>query len=245
MREFMSLYVYACRCEYVQSCRCVYMHVVVVTCNHVAVFICMSLLLRVFMSLCLYACRCEYVHSCRCVYMHVVVTSVERWVEYHLDRTPDMSDMPDIPDAKLQFWGKVRKSDKGKPFASMPGLKGAWVLLSFDFAASKNQWGVVLVDDTDSELVLSDLVPSLILHVFLRYVSLMHGKPMPHVNSAQLVLKYMLANRKALTAAYRNRLYRFSSGSAFADCTQDLQDLLERTGTRVLREVCHNLCMPS
>lgn len=156
-------------------------------------------------------------------------------MDYWLDGMPDMTDMPTISSEKLGLWNKIKKSDRGKPFGPAPGLKGAWMLQALDFAASHNCWAVVLVDDDGA--IVRDLVPAFILTVWVKYVSLMHGKPMPSVNSAQLVLKYMLIERKRLTAAYRNRLYRFSSGSVFKDCTADLDDHLEEHGLACLREV--------
>jgi hypothetical protein len=49
---------------------------------------------------------------------------------------------------------------------------------------------------------------------------------MPDVNSAQQVLTYLLTNKKVVAHAYRNRLYRFSSGTICKECTRELKDWL-------------------
>ena len=72
---------------------------------------------------------------------------------------------------------------------------------------------------------------------WLKYISLMNGRPFPNYNAAQLVLKYLLLNEKKLHQAWRNRIYRFSSGTTFAKTTGKLKKYLKEHGALLLRDV--------
>ena len=71
-----------------------------------------------------------------------------------------------------------------------------------------------------------DLVPEFICCMWLGYVAKMRGHPAPSAKSAQTVLKYLLINDSDVVKAWRNRIYRYSSGTLFAKTTVELQDYL-------------------
>ena len=50
---------------------------------------------------------------------------------------------------------------------------------------------------------------------------------MPQTNACQLVLKYMLMNKKTFTKAYHDRLYYFSSGSKFMEVSGRLNKWMD------------------
>ena len=50
---------------------------------------------------------------------------------------------------------------------------------------------------------------------------------MPETNACQLVLKYMLMNKKTFSKAYHDRLYYFSSGSKFMEISEHLNKWME------------------
>ena len=78
----------------------------------------------------------------------------------------------------------------------------------------------------DADDKVHNLVPEFAVTLWLKYITLMTGRPDASMNSAQLVLKYLLMNEKTLHTAWRNRIYRYSSGSSFAIVTANLDDLL-------------------
>ena len=95
----------------------------------------------------------------------------------------------------------------------------------------------------DDELV--NLMPEFALTFWLRYMTQMNGRPEPQFNSSQLVLKYLLLNEKKLHTAWRNRIYRFSSGTTFAKITRKLTKHLRTTGRPVqLRDVRAHVYIP-
>ena len=50
---------------------------------------------------------------------------------------------------------------------------------------------------------------------------------MPETNACQLVLKYMLMNKKTFSKAYHDRLYYFSSGSKFMEISGRLSKWMD------------------
>jgi len=114
------------------------------------------------------------------------------------------------------------------------GCCGKWVNESIDFAISKNKWPVRF--DNAAENV--DLVPEFICTMWLGYVAKMRGHPSPNAKSSQLILKYLLTNDSLVVKAWRARIYRYSSGTLFAQISQDLQEyLVELQDPSVLRRV--------
>ena len=90
-----------------------------------------------------------------------------------------------------------------------------------------------------------NLVLEFVVTMWLKYISLMTGKPEATMNSAQLVLKYLVLNQKKVHRAWRNRIYRFSSGTTFGCYSDALIDYLEQHGALKLRAVSNmfaNLC---
>jgi len=76
---------------------------------------------------------------------------------------------------------------------------------------------------------------------WLKYLTLMTGRPEATKNSAQLVLKYLLLNEKKLHQAWRNRIYRFSSGTTFSVHKKKLRKYLADHGKLLLRDVSNRL----
>ena len=50
---------------------------------------------------------------------------------------------------------------------------------------------------------------------------------MPSSNACQLVFKYLLMNKDLFVKAFHNRVYSYSSGTKFAEVSDDLNDWLE------------------
>ena len=101
---------------------------------------------------------------------------------------------------------------------------------------------------TDADGKVLNLVPEFAVTAWLRYLTLMTGRPEATMNSAQKFLKYLLMNEKKLHTAWRNRIYRYSSGSTFAMVTDDLDEHLHEDETHYtqLRDVCrivNNACL--
>ena len=83
-----------------------------------------------------------------------------------------------------------------------------------------------------------DLVPKFICCMWLGYLAKMRGHPSPSAKSSQLVLKYLLVNDALVVKAWRSRVYRYSSGTQFAESTVELQEYLnELDDPMVLRRV--------
>jgi len=116
------------------------------------------------------------------------------------------------------------------------GLCAKWCNESVDFAISHNKWAVQFVQDDGAKV---NLINEFAVTMWLRYITLMRTKPDATMNSAQLVLKYLLLNEKNLVRAWRQRIYRYSSGSTFTDITDDLHYYLKENPAVLLREVHH------
>jgi len=76
---------------------------------------------------------------------------IEKFVQYYRTHLPDISERPDIPVEKVQFWMmtdehacRPRKKRKRfpRPHALLKGLKGKDANSSFDFSISCNKWFV-------------------------------------------------------------------------------------------------------
>ena len=65
----------------------------------------------------------------------------------------------------------------------------------------------------------------LYLHVNLTFnrCCLQKGHPLASANCCQLLLKYILVNRKNFIKAFHNRVYAYSSGTKFLECSNQLQ----------------------
>ena len=53
------------------------------------------------------------------------------------------------------------------------------------------------------------------------------GHPLPTTNACQLLLKYILLNRMSFIKGYHNRVYSFSSGTKFLECTPRLDKWMD------------------
>ena len=75
---------------------------------------------------------------------------VQWFIDYHMERLPDISDLPDIGDSTLQLWRKKRpatktskpKKDRKKPHKVLTALCGKWANAAVDFAIEHNKWAV-------------------------------------------------------------------------------------------------------
>ena len=103
----------------------------------------------------------------------------EKFCIYWTDNLPDLSDRPEIPSEKVQFWmmddkksGRKSKRRKRHPAAHsrMKGLRGQSLNESIDFAIAANKWCVTFKDD-DGTMV--NLVDDCIVCVWLKYISQM------------------------------------------------------------------------
>ena len=126
------------------------------------------------------------------IIIHMVVTLLEpmtvirrgarcrdKFCSYWTDNLPDLSDRPDIPAEKLQFWMKDEKrghktSKKRKRYPAshsrLKGLRGQSLNEAIDYAIGSNKWCVTFKDD-DGALV--NLVDECIVCVWLKYISKM------------------------------------------------------------------------
>ena len=105
----------------------------------------------------------------------------------------------------------------------MLGCCGLWANEALDKAISCNKWPVRFEGPDGVEV---DLVPEFIILMWLGYCAKMRGHPAPSAKSSQMVLKYLLVNDALVVKAWRNRVYRYSSGTLFADSTHELQEYL-------------------
>ena len=92
------------------------------------------------------------------------------------------------------------------------GLCAQYVNDAIDSAMALNFWPVMFTEPDGTK---SELVTEFTIAVWAKYCSRMEGKPSPHSNACQLVLKYMLLNPMKIAKAWRARLYYYSSGSMF------------------------------
>lgn len=99
-----------------------------------------------------------------------------QFVTYWNDHHPDVSDRPEIPPAKIQYWmmqqsGKKRKKRYPRPHALMKGMQGAPFNKSLDFGISLNEWCVSFRDNEDDSIV--NLVDRCVITVWMHYISQM------------------------------------------------------------------------
>ena len=103
----------------------------------------------------------------------------DKFCEYWTDNLPDMSDRPEIPPEKVQFWmmddaknGRKGRRRKRYPAAHsrLKGLRGQSFNESLDFAIASNKW-CVSFKDTDGAWV--NLVDDCMVCVWLKYISKM------------------------------------------------------------------------
>ena len=178
---------------------------------------------------------------------------IEKHVDFWSNNMPDISDKPLIEPEQLQFWLKQKRRDRKKPHTILKGVCGKWLNMAIDFAISKNKWGVQFVNDAGDKV---DLVPELMVTVWLRYSSLMAGKPLLHSNACQVILKYFMVHDKHFLKAYHNRVYFYSSGSHFSAACSELDNWFNknngvwvndrkqlRNADTTLRKVCIHTCL--
>lgn len=104
----------------------------------------------------------------------------EKFCEHWADNLPDMSDRPEIPPEKVQFWmmddkgrhSKGRRSRQRFPAAHsrLKGLRGQSFNEALDFAISCNKWCVSFKDEDG---VIINLVDNCIVYAWLKYISRM------------------------------------------------------------------------
>ena len=65
------------------------------------------------------------------------------------------------------------------------------------------------------------------------------GRPMLKSNAAQMVLKYLLINRKLVVKAWRQRIYYYSSATTFNSLSPDLEDYIDEheSSTRIIAKL--------
>ena len=115
----------------------------------------------------------------------VIIRRGARWREkfcsYWTDNLPDLSDRPEIPAEKVQFWmkdedkrGGRKRSTRRKRYPAahsrLRGLRGQTLNEGIDYAIAANKWCVSFKDD-DGTLV--NLVDNCIVCVWLKYISKM------------------------------------------------------------------------
>ena len=150
---------------------------------------------------------------------------VDVWVEAIVTtHLPDITDYPTITDEMLGFYKKQNKHDRHAPHYLFGGLCAQWANMSADFAIAHGKHPVKIKGKDGKE---TNLCPEFASTFWVRYSSLMRGKPALSSNACQLVLKYLLLNEEKLAKTWRNRLYFYSSGSVFADLGGDLVQWLD------------------
>lgn len=97
---------------------------------------------------------------------------------------------------------------------------------ALDYVTSKNKWCVRFLDGDKWY----DLIEDFTIRFWLKYTTTMNGRPMGTQKSAQLVLEYLICNPKLLANAWRNKLYRFSSGTNFKKLCGELTAYLAEEG---------------
>ena len=147
-----------------------------------------------------------------------------QFVDWWIDNLPDISEMPDIRAENVQFWLKQKKKSRHKPHRQFPGLCAQWCNASVDKAISMNLWPVRFKDAKGRK---NELVTEFSVGMWAQYCALMDGKPKPHSNVCQIVLKYILLNPECAAKAWRTRLYYYSSGTLFKQVSGDLKDFLK------------------
>ena len=67
------------------------------------------------------------------------------------------------------------------------------------------------------------------------------GRPSLKCNASQLVLKYVLSQKKALCNTWRARIYYYSSATTFADVTDDVKAFMASLprGHKILRNLAN------
>ena len=108
-------------------------------------------------------------------------------IHYWLDNLPDMSDKPTFNPKHLATLGRVKK-DRRKSHCHLSGLVGRWVNITIDWAIYLGLWAVKFTDEAG---VKTELVSMFSTAVWIRYVSLMCGKPTFRSNAAQKVFRYL------------------------------------------------------
>ena len=151
-----------------------------------------------------------------------------------MSNLPDISDFPTIAPEDTHFWLKTKRQTRIRPHSNLKGMAAKWTNASVDYAMGMNKWCVKFVDAGGHK---HNLIPEFIVTMWLKYLTLMTGRPEARMNSAQLVLKYMMLSQTQVHRTWRNRLYRFSSGTTFSRITDDLYQFLETHGLLLLRDV--------
>ena len=111
-------------------------------------------------------------------------------INYWLDNLPDMSDNPTFNPKNIATLGRVKK-DRRRLHCHLKGLVGRWVNITIDWAISLGLWAVKF---TDKDGAKTDLVEMFSTAVWIRYVSLMCGKPTFKSNAAQKIFRYMIVS---------------------------------------------------
>ena len=158
----------------------------------------------------------------------------EKFIKYWMLHLPDISEFPTIEPKATQFWLKTKRQTRIRPHRNLRGMAAKWTNEAVDYVMSFNKWCVQFQDASGRK---HNLIPEFIVTMWLKYLTLMTGRPEAKMNSAQLVLKYMLISQTKVHQTWRNRLYRFSSGNTFSLITDDLSEFLETNGVILLRDV--------
>lgn len=155
------------------------------------------------------------------------------------DNLPDVSERPEIPPEKVQFWmmpketnyshsTRKKKNKKRYPatHSRLPGLMAKRINKAIDDTMALNMWCVTFKDPADDKRV--TIVFDCIICAWLHYIADMKGHPLATANCCELVLKYLLMNQDDFVKAFHNRVYSFSSGTKFAEVAQKLMDWIQK-----------------
>ena len=99
-----------------------------------------------------------------------VDTLLEKHIQYWTEHMPDVTDCPSLNEDDLQIWTKQKKKSRLKPHSILKGVAGKWLNSGYDYAISKNKWGVVF---KDMDGVRINLVDEFVVTVWAMYCSFM------------------------------------------------------------------------
>ena len=103
------------------------------------------------------------------------------------------------------------------------GLCAKWANRAIDEMISLNYWPVRF-EDAENKY---DFNTRFTVGVWVFYVDQMYGRPEIHSDIAKMVLEYMYSQPSLVVKAWRNRIYKFTSGTYFKLTTVNLRDWLD------------------
>ena len=134
-----------------------------------------------------------------------------------------MTDNPTFDPKLLSTLGRP-KQDRRKVHCQLNGLCARWVNISIDWAIYLGLWAVAFIE---KDGIKTELVSQFSTAVWIRYVSLMIGKPTFKSNAARKIFRYLLANPREVAKTWRGRIYFYSSGTIFHHVSADIRKWLK------------------